>query len=213
VVEARDRYTIHHAERVGLFAREIGIAAALPDLDLGILYLGGVLHDLGKVTLPDSILNKPGPLDTEETAIMRLHARDGERICMPLRSAGHFLPIIRHHHERVDGAGYPDHLAGDSIPLGARIAAIGDAWDAMTSDRPYRAALSLDEATSRLRAGAGTQWDAEHTDLFLQLLDRGVDARVRVTQDRAQSQSSVESYLPKFADLQRTYPRSPGYRP
>jgi len=184
VVEARDRYTIHHAERVGLYAREIGRAAGLDDEDLNTLYLGGVLHDLGKITIPDAILNKPGPLNVEETERMRRHAPEGERICLPLRSAGHFLPIIRHHHERMDGLGYPDHLVGRAIPLGARIAAVGDAWDAMTSDRPYRPGLDVDEAMRRLREGAGTQWDAEHTGLFLELLDQGLNDRVRVEQER-----------------------------
>lgn len=190
VVEARDRYTIHHAERVGLFAREIGRAAGLADVDLNILYMGGVMHDLGKVTIPDAILKKPGALNEEEMAIMRTHSEEGERICMPLRSAGHFLPMIRYHHERIDGAGYPDHLVGASIPLAARIAAIADGWDAMTSDRPYRAGLGTEEARSRLLAGAGTQWDAQHVEHFIHLLDGGVDERVRHVQRLAPTHSS-----------------------
>src|SRR5438309_1541428 len=109
-VEARDRYTIHHAERVGRFAREVGMALGL-DLDDGqILYEGGVLHDLGKIAIPDSILLKPGPLTDVEMAAMQMHSAEGERICMSLRSVAHYLPIIRHHHERMHGAGYPDHL-------------------------------------------------------------------------------------------------------
>lgn len=191
VVEARDRYTIHHAERVGLFAREIGRAAGMADVDLNILYLGGVMHDLGKVTIPDAILNKPGALTEQEMEIMRTHSEAGEGICTPLRSAGHFLPMIRHHHERLDGGGYPDHLVGSAIPLAARIAAIGDAWDAMTSDRPYRAGLGVEEARSRLRAGAGTQWDAQHVEHFLQLLDGGVDEWVRVAQQLVPTHSGV----------------------
>jgi len=183
-VEARDRYTIHHAERVGLYAREIGAAAGLPPDDLEVLYLGGVLHDLGKVGVPDSILQKPGPLSEEEFAIMRRHSADGERICLPLRSTTQFLPIIRHHHERMDGRGYPDHLASTEIPLGARVAAIADGWDAMVSDRPYRAGLERDEAIGRLRGGAGTQWDAEFVGHFLELLDHGVSERVLAAQER-----------------------------
>src|SRR6185436_9462715 len=104
-------------------------------------------------------------------------------ICSPLRSTTQFLPIIRHHHERIDGGGYPDHLVGAEIPLGARIAAIGDAWDAMVSDRPYRAGLDRDEAMRRLRAGAGSQWDPELIAHFLALLSDGVSARVAAAQD------------------------------
>jgi cyclic di-GMP phosphodiesterase len=182
-VEARDRYTIHHAERVGLYAREIGATAGLASAALEVLYTGGVLHDLGKIGTPDAILQKPGPLTEEEFAVMRRHPVDGESICMPLRSTTQFLPIIRHHHERMDGRGYPDHLVGAEIPLGARIAAIADAWDAMVSDRPYRAGLDRDEATRRLRAGAGPQWDPEFVAHFLALLEGGVSERVTAAQD------------------------------
>src|SRR5438094_910857 len=133
-VEARDRYTIYHAERVGRYAEAIGAADGLGPEDCELLYQGGVLHDLGKIAIPDAILLKPGPLSDEEFAIMRTHSTEGERICLSLRSVTHYLPIIRHHHERFDGGGYPDHLAGSAIPLGARVAAIADAWDAMVSD-------------------------------------------------------------------------------
>ena len=105
-------------------------------------------------------------------------------MCLPLRSTTQYLSIIRHHHERVDGDGYPDHLAGTGIPLGARVVAVADAWDAMISDRPYRAGLQREEAIARLRAGAGTQWDAELVRHFLELLDRGVAERVDAVQDR-----------------------------
>ena len=177
-VEARDRYTIYHAERVGRYAQAIGAAHGLDAEDGELLYQGGVLHDLGKIAIPDAILLKPGPLTDEEFAIMRTHSTEGERICLSLRSVTHYLPIIRHHHERFDGGGYPDHLAGSAIPLGARVAAIADAWDAMVSDRPYRAGLGCDEARSRLRSGAGKQWDAELVDVFQHLLDTGLQERV-----------------------------------
>ncbi len=185
-VEARDRYTIHHAERVGRYAQAIGTALALDSEDTAMLYEGGVLHDLGKIAIPDAILLKPGPLSADEFATMRRHSAEGERICLSLRSVAHYLPIIRHHHERVDGEGYPDHLPGSEIPLGARIVAIADGWDAMVSDRPYRAGLDPEEALRRLRANAGKQWDAAMVQTFLTLLDDGLaqqvtDARLATT--------------------------------
>src|SRR3989454_5754674 len=177
-VEARDRYTIHHAERVGRYAQAIGAALDLDGEDTAMLYEGGVLHDLGKIAIPDAILLKPGPLTEDEFANMRKHSVEGERICLSLRSVAHYLPIIRHHHERVDGDGYPDHLAGSDIPVGARIVAISDAWDAMVSDRPYRAGLDPEEALRRLRAGSGKQGDADLVHTFLALLDTGLAQRV-----------------------------------
>jgi putative two-component system response regulator len=181
-VEARDRHTIFHAERVGRYAEAMGAAYGLRTEDCELLYQGGVLHDLGKIAIPDAILLKPGPLTDQEFAVMKSHSVEGERICLSLRSVAYFLPIIRHHHERVDGAGYPDHLVGKDIPLGARIAAISDAWDAMVSDRPYRRGLDEEEALRRLRQGAGTQWDAGLVRVFLDLLDGGLTRRVRQTQ-------------------------------
>src|SRR5213083_1362133 len=184
-VEARDRYTIHHAERVGRFAQAMGEAFGLHSEDNDLLYEGGVLHDLGKIAIPDAILLKPGPLNDQEFARMREHSAEGERICLSLRSVADYLPIIRHHHERIDGAGYPDHLGGSAIPLGARIVAIADAWDAMVSDRPYRVGLGYDEARSRLNVGAGRQWDADLVGIFASLLDGGLQERV--TQDQLTS--------------------------
>ena len=176
-VAARDRYTIHHAERVGQYSKEIGRASGLDAEDLEVLYFGGLLHDLGKIAVPDRVLLKPGRLDDEELTVMRTHSEEGERICESLRSVAHLMPIVRNHHERVDGRGYPDHLTKVDIPMGARIVAIADAWDAMRSDRPYRPALGLDAALAELRKGSGTQWDAAFVDVFLRLSDLGtIDA-------------------------------------
>jgi len=181
-VEARDRHTIHHAERVGRYAEAMGAAQGFTHEDGELLYHGGVLHDLGKIAIPDAILLKPGPLTPAEFATMRQHSVEGERICLSLRSVSHYLPIIRHHHERVDGTGYPDHLEGNDIPIGARITAIADGWDAMVSDRPYRAGLDEEEAVTRLRQGAGTQWDGGLVRVFLDLLDGGLTRRVTESQ-------------------------------
>lgn len=182
VVEARDRYTIHHAERVGQYSREIGRARGLGDEDVEILYKGGVLHDLGKILVPSEILLKAGPLTAQERGLMQMHAPEGARICEPLRSVVPMLPIMRHHHEHFDGTGYPDRLAAEAIPFGARIAAIADSWDAMTSDRPYRASLGVEEARHRLTLGAGEQWDPELVEIFVALLDGGLAERVSETQ-------------------------------
>jgi putative two-component system response regulator len=178
IVEARDRYTIHHAERVGLYSREIGRAVGRTEDELEILYKGGVMHDLGKIVVPSEILLKRGPLTEVERALMETHSAEGAHFIEPLRSAVRFLPIVRHHHERFDGMGYPDHLVAEEIPFGARAAAIADAWDAMTFDRPYRHALSRDQALQQLRIGAGTQWDAELIEAFQLLLERGLADRV-----------------------------------
>jgi len=191
IVEARDRYTIFHAERVGLYSREIGEARGMPEDELDILYKGGVLHDLGKLVVPTEILLKPGPLTADERAIMERHAPEGARLCGSLRSIARMVPIIRHHHERMNATGYPDRLAGPDIPLGARIAAVADGWDAMTSDRPYRAGLDPDEATRRLRTGAGTQWDSQVVDVFLGLVDQGMLERVAAAQLRARSDAAA----------------------
>jgi putative two-component system response regulator len=177
-VEARDRYTIYHAERVGRYAQEIGSLLGFDAEDGELLYQGGVLHDLGKIAIPDAILLKPGKLTAEEFAVMQRHSAEGERICLSLRSVAFYLPIIRHHHERIDGSGYPDHLRNGDIPTGARIVAAADAWDAMTSDRPYRTHLEPDAALAQLRAGAGSQWDPAVVGALLHLIESGVAARV-----------------------------------
>jgi len=177
-VEARDRYTIYHAERVGRYAQEMGALLGYDGDDGELLYQGGVLHDLGKIAIPDAILLKPGPLTEDELVVMQTHSEEGEKICLSLRSVAFYLPIIRHHHERFDGRGYPDRLLGPAIPTGARIVAVADSWDAMTSDRPYRSGLQAEEAMAELRKGAGRQWDAAMVEALLHLLEGGIVGRV-----------------------------------
>lgn len=166
-VEAKDSYTELHTERVATSARELARSAGVPAGKLDDIFLGGLIHDIGKIGVPDSLLGKPGPLTANELAVMRSHVIVGGEIVGPLRSAAGVLPIIRHHHERWDGAGYPDRLAGEEIPLPARIVAVCDAFDAMVSARPYRPSLGTERALEILRAGAGTQWDPEMVALFL----------------------------------------------
>ena len=165
-VEAKDNYTEAHTERVAIASRALGEQVGLSEPQLETLYRGGMLHDIGKLGVPDAILLKPGVLDEVETAVMRRHPLIGEQIVSPLRSAASLRGIIRHHHERVDGSGYPDGLRADEIPLPARIVAICDAFDALVSARPYRAGRTIRAAISELQRGAGQQWDAELVDVF-----------------------------------------------
>ncbi len=166
-VEAKDSLTEKHTQRVGESARHLGSRLGMPEVALDALFRGGIIHDIGKIGVPDSILLKPGALDPEETIRMRSHVLIGENIVRPLRSASTLLPIIRHHHERFDGRGYPDGLRGREIPRLARIVAVCDAFDALVNDRPYRPRLPVDRALAMLVDGAGHQWDPEVVDLFV----------------------------------------------
>jgi putative two-component system response regulator len=165
-VEAKDSFTEKHTHRVGESARLLGQRLGLPDNALDTLYRGGIIHDIGKIGVSDSILHKPGPLEGLEVPQMQAHVAIGENIVRPLRSTSGLLPIIRHHHERFDGTGYPDGLRAREIPRVARIVSVCDAFDALVNDRPYRTRRSTEEAVAVLRAGSGTQWDPETVDLL-----------------------------------------------
>ena len=158
-IEAKDRFTEAHATRVASTARALAEAAGLKGGQLDDIYFGAVIHDIGKVGIPDAILFKAGTLTAAETEIMQRHPVTGADIVRPLRAAPALTEIIRHHHEHIDGSGYPDHLWGPEIPLSARIVAICDAFDALVSDRPYRSGRSREEALLILGEGAGKQWD------------------------------------------------------
>ena len=154
-IEARDPYTRGHCDRLARYSKAFGRHLGL-DLDTcDTLNRGGILHDVGKVCIPDAILFKPGPLTPEELSLMQRHTVIGDMLCSELKSLQDVRPIIRHHHERFDGGGYPDHLVGDQIPLVAQIVSIVDGFDAMTTDRPYQLAKSRDAAFDELRAEAG----------------------------------------------------------
>jgi putative nucleotidyltransferase with HDIG domain len=171
-LEAKDAVTSQHTEEVVRLA--VAVAAEL-DLDLDAVRnveLGAVLHDIGKVRVPESILNKRGPLTDEEWAVMKTHPEVGEHILRPIQSLNAILPIVRHHHERWDGGGYPDKLSGRAIPLGARIVAVCDAYRAMTEDRPYRKALSNREAWQELNEGSGSQFDPDCVEAMIRALER-----------------------------------------
>jgi len=149
-VEARDPYTRGHSERISSAAVGFGKKIGLTSDQLDALYVAGIVHDIGKVMIPDAVLMKPGRLDTDEMKIVRQHPIEGERICSPIKSLRRVLPIIRHHHERMDGSGYPDGLRGETIPLTARVLQIVDVYDALTTDRPYRAACSAQQALTTM---------------------------------------------------------------
>jgi cyclic di-GMP phosphodiesterase len=166
-IEAKDPYTEGHCDRLSKYSVALGEKLSLTQ-DLRVaLRRGGLIHDIGKLAVPEHILLKPGPLTPEERKIMEQHTVIGEGICAPLRSFRHVLPIIRHHHEKQDGSGYPDGLKGAQVPLTARILQITDIYDALTTDRPYRKALPLEKALAILREEVKRGWwDGSILDAF-----------------------------------------------
>jgi putative nucleotidyltransferase with HDIG domain len=171
-VEARDPYTAGHSQRVRRVALAVGKALDLPDEQLGTLETAALFHDIGKIGMPDSILTKREHLTRDEQALMREHVTRGAEIVAkfpPFRSA---VPAIRHHHERWDGLGYPDRLSGADIPIEAAIIGLADAWDTMTSDRPYAAALSLGDAIAEIRAGREKQFSPAVVDALWEVAKR-----------------------------------------
>jgi HD-GYP domain-containing protein (c-di-GMP phosphodiesterase class II) len=168
-IDARDPYTARHSEKVAGYAVELARALGLPDADCERIHLAGMLHDVGKVALERSVLHKPGALSDEEWQQVRKHPALSAHIIGAVARFAVYVPGARHHHERYDGRGYPDGLAGADIPLDARILAVADAYDAMTSDRSYRPALSHHEAVARLQADVGTQFDPACVEAFVTL--------------------------------------------
>jgi len=157
-IEAKDPYTEGHCDRLSKYSVAVAERLGLPE-DLRVaLRRGGLVHDIGKLAVPEHILLKPGPLTPDERKIMEQHTIAGERICAPLRSFRHVLPIIRHHHEKQDGSGYPDGLKGDQIPLTARILQVTDIYDALSTDRPYRKALPAEKAFAIMRDEVKRGW-------------------------------------------------------
>ncbi|HEX6548801.1 MAG TPA: HD-GYP domain-containing protein [Candidatus Dormibacteraeota bacterium] len=166
-VAAKDVSTERHVERVGILARSLGRAAGVRGLDLENLVSGALLHDVGKLYVPDSILGKRGPLTLEEQVVMQSHTTRGEAMLRSEGASVEIMAVARSHHEWWNGTGYPDRLAGFEIPFVARLVAVCDGFDAMTSERPYRAPLSVVQALEILEEGAGSQWDAGLVELFL----------------------------------------------
>jgi putative two-component system response regulator len=173
-IEGKDPYTHGHCERLADYSSRLGEQIGLAENQITALRRAGIVHDIGKVAVPDSILLKPRGLSPEEWQLMREHPVVGERICAPLKSFRLVLPIIRHHHERCDGSGYPDGLRREAIPITARVLQIVDVYDALTTDRPYKKAFPSNEALETMREEvAKGWWDVSIFDQFERLVRSG----------------------------------------
>ncbi len=174
-VEQRDQYTAGHCQRLAWFSVSLGAALGLPRPQLLALHRGGFLHDIGKIAVPDFVLHKRGQLTEDEWKIMRTHPLKGEEICRPMKSLASVLPVIRNHHERWDGGGYPDGLRGNHIPLEARILQVADIYDALTTDRPYKQAFTPKAALAVMNEEAARGWrDPQLLTAFTKLHHTGI---------------------------------------
>ncbi|HZO96377.1 MAG TPA: HD domain-containing phosphohydrolase [Gaiellaceae bacterium] len=172
-IEARNFELHGHCERLAAFAVRLAQRLGLSSGEIEAIRLGAILHDIGKIGIPDRVLLKAGPLDPEERTVIRTHTLIGDHLLAPLELLESARPIVRHHHERWDGGGYPDGLAGEEIPLGARIVAVADAVEAMAAERVYSRPFTPAEIEAELRAGRATQWDPRIVDLALESFARG----------------------------------------
>jgi HD-GYP domain-containing protein (c-di-GMP phosphodiesterase class II) len=214
-IEARDLETGEHCQQLGFMGEHVATLMGLPELARTTIRIGGYLHDVGKIAIADRILLKPGPLTDEEYAEMQRHAAIGGDIVSTHEAMTDIAAIVRHHHERFDGRGYPDRLRGDAIPLGARIISVADALSAQTTDRPYRKAIPLDQAWEEIERHRGGQFDPDVVDLFasligtvivaapdttagttIRIVDLHPDADTAVAHDRAASLTRVPSPAP-----------------
>ncbi len=169
-VDLKDPYTSHHSQRVSRYAIRLARAMGLPEDEVERIRIGGLMHDIGKIGINGRIIRKPGKLNAEEQALMRLHSSVSEDIIKRLEVLGESAKMVRHHHENYDGSGYPDGLKGEEIPLGSRVIFVGDAYDALVTDRPYRKGASREEALAVIRKYAGTQFDPTAVGTFEKIL-------------------------------------------
>ncbi len=172
-IDLRDTYTAGHSRRVAEYSRMIAHAMRLPSEDVETIESAAALHDLGKIGIPDIVLFKPTALDARERRIIGTHPKIGATILEKIPSMESVVPCVLHHHERVDGTGYPDHLTLDEIPIGARIIAVADSFDAMTTNRPYRDGMSVERAMAEISRVSGTQLDPKVVTVFANLVERG----------------------------------------
>ncbi|MGH7180169.1 MAG: HD-GYP domain-containing protein, partial [Tepidisphaeraceae bacterium] len=196
-VDAKDAYTCGHSERVALISRTLAQQAGLPDAQVERVYMAGLLHDVGKIGVPEAVLQKTGKLTPEEFDQIKKHPEIGARILGDIKQIEDIIPGVLHHHERYDGKGYPAGLAGENIPRLGRIICLADCFDAMTSSRTYRKALPLEIALTEIRRCAGTQFDPLLTDAFLGLGEEKLRELLRDHHHQSK----------KLLDLQQT-PRS-----
>ena len=173
-LEAKDTYTEGHSQRVGIYAERIAQEMHLKSRDLALLKSAAVFHDIGKIGVPDSILQKPGPLTPEERAVIQRHPEQGVRILRNLDGYDQIVPLVLHHHEFYDGRGYPEHTKGDEIPLIVYILGVADAYDAITSDRPYRRGRTPQDAARILREEAGRQFHPQVAEVGARLAEQGL---------------------------------------
>ncbi len=169
-IDAKSPWTAGHSERVTELALRVGRHLSLHDEALSRLHQGGLLHDIGKIGIPGAILDKPGKLTDEEMQVIRQHPQIGARILSPIAAYGDAIPIVRHHHEKFDGSGYPDGLVGEGIPFLARVLAVGDVYDGCRLDRPYRAGMAHQEALEIIRSGTGSHFDPAIVAAFLDII-------------------------------------------
>lgn len=173
-IDAKDAGTGSHSSEVARIAEAIGWAMGITGQEIRWLHMAGLLHDVGKIGIPDSLLSKPGPLDEEEWEIIKTHPAKGEAIIRPVcefSAPGSVADIVRHHHERFDGNGYPDGLREDAIPLGARIVAVADTISTMLQDRPYQSSQSFEKVAEEVLHCAGTAYDPDVVEAFLTIQD------------------------------------------
>jgi putative two-component system response regulator len=182
VVERRDAYTHHHGKRIGDFAMEVGRALGIGETDLATLRLAGIFHDVGKIAVPDGILHKPGPLTPEELGTMKSHPTIGADLVRPMQTMERVLPLIRHHHEKLDGSGYPDGWRGQEIPLLVRILSIVDVYDALNTKRPYKEAIPRRRCLDIMREESGRGWwDRDVLETFARILQEHPEPSPAIT--------------------------------
>jgi len=194
-VDAKDAYTCGHSERVAVLAKELSLRAGLSDAQAERVYMAGLLHDVGKIGVPESVLQKTGRLTPEEFEQMKKHPQIGARILRDIKQISDIIPGVMHHHERFDGQGYPTGLTGENIPVMGRIICLADCFDAMTSNRTYRKALPLEVALTEIQRCSGTQFDPLLTESFLKIGADKFRELLRIQQPQAREMVELQQNL------------------